>query len=78
MSEVSKKLSPTTVHFYGQEKNVSYLLDMLTRTVDKGESNSLLVLGPWGVGKSALVTHVRSVHHVIIVKLVVIYQLLLS
>ena len=73
MSEVSKKLSPTTVHFYGQEKNVSYLLDMLTRTVD------LLVLGPWGVGKSALVTHVlRSVHHVIIVKLVVIYQLLLS
>ena len=79
MSEVSKKLSPTTVHFYGQEKNVSYLLDMLTRTVDKGESNSLLVLGPRGVGKSALVTHVlRSVHHVIIVKLVVIYQLLLS
>ena len=67
LNAVSKKLSPTTQHFYGQEENVSYLLDMFTRTVDKGESNSLLVLGPRGVGKSALVTHVlRSVedHHV--------------
>ena len=70
VNAVSKKLSPTTDHFYGQEENVSYLLDMFTRTVDKGESNSLLVLGPRGVGKSALVTHVlRSVqdHHVTIV-----------
>ena len=58
LSAVSKKLSPTSDHFYGQEENVSYLLDMFTRTVDKGESNSLLVLGPRGVGKSALVTHV--------------------
>ena len=67
LNAVSKKLSPTTHHFYGQEENVSYLQDMFTRTVDKGESNSLLVLGPRGVGKSALVTHVlRSVkdHHV--------------
>jgi len=44
--------------FYGQEKNVKYLLEMFNRTVDKGESNSLLVLGPRGVGKSALVEHV--------------------
>ena len=61
---MSKKLSPTTHLFYGQEENVSYLQDMFTRTVDKGEgeSNSLLVLGPRGVGKSSLVTHVlRSV-----------------
>ena len=39
------------------------MLDMFTRTVDKGER---------GVGKSALVTHaLRSVqnHHVLIVKL---------
>lgn len=48
-------LSP---HFMGQEENVTYLLDMLQRTVDKGESNSLLVLGPRGVGKTALVKHV--------------------
>ena len=44
--------------FVGQEDNVKYLLEMLNRTVDKGESNSLLVLGPRGVGKTALVNHV--------------------
>ena len=58
LNELSKNLSPNTDKFYGQEENVSYLLDMFTRTVYKGESNSLLVLGPRGVGKSALVTHV--------------------
>jgi len=42
-------------YFVGQEENVAYLKDMLRRTVDKGESNSLLVLGPRGVGKTALV-----------------------
>lgn len=50
--------SSTTDAFYGQEENVAYLLEMLQRTVDKGESNSLLVLGPRGVGKSALVKEV--------------------
>jgi origin recognition complex subunit 4 len=44
--------------FCGQEENLAYLLEMLQRTVDKGESNSLLVLGPRGVGKSALVQEV--------------------
>jgi len=44
--------------FCGQQENAAYLLDMLQRTVDKGESNSLLVLGPRGVGKTALVRHV--------------------
>lgn len=44
--------------FYGQDENVAYLLEMLQRTVDKGESNSLLVLGPRGVGKTALVREV--------------------
>ena len=58
-------------YFVGQEENVAYLLNMLCRTVDKvyivahmympynsvfqGESNSLLVLGPRGDGKTALV-----------------------
>jgi len=46
--------------FTGQEDNVKYLLEMLYRTVDKGESNSLLVLGPRGVGKTAVVKHVLS------------------
>lgn len=44
--------------FCGQQENTAYLLDMLQRTVDKGESNSLLVLGPRGVGKTALVREV--------------------
>ena len=69
LNAVSKKLSPTTDHFYGQEENVSYLLDMFTRTVDKGESNSLLVLGPRGVGKSALVTHVLRLVGIIMFRL---------
>ena len=40
--------------FHGNEKNVDFLLDLVTRTVEKGESNSLLILGPHGVGKTAL------------------------
>ena len=40
--------------FVGQEDNVGFLLDLVNRTVEKGESNSILVLGPHGVGKSAL------------------------
>jgi len=45
-------------YFIGQEENVKYLLEMFYRTVEKGESNSLLVLGPRGVGKTALVNEV--------------------
>ena len=61
MSAVSKKLSPLSQAYIGQEESVTYLLEMVTRTVEKGESNSLLVLGPRGVGKSALVNHVLKV-----------------
>ena len=39
----------------GQSENISLLLDMVERTVKKGESNSLLVLGPRGVGKTTVV-----------------------
>eukprot|EP00088_Acartia_fossae_P032040 TRINITY_DN3284_c0_g2_i2.p1 TRINITY_DN3284_c0_g2~~TRINITY_DN3284_c0_g2_i2.p1 ORF type:complete len:433 (-),score=79.04 TRINITY_DN3284_c0_g2_i2:482-1780(-) len=45
-------------YFFGKEENVNELLDLVTRTVAKGESNSLLILGPHGVGKSALVNKV--------------------
>ena len=61
LSAVSKKLSPLSQAYIGQEESVTYLLEMVTRTVEKGESNSLLVLGPRGVGKSALVNHVLKV-----------------
>jgi len=55
---VDRLASSNTNSYWGQEQNVAYLLEMLQRTVDKGESNSLLVLGPRGVGKSALVKEV--------------------
>ena len=61
LSAVSKKLSPLSPVYIGQEESVTYLLEIVTRTVEKGESNSLLVLGPRGVGKSALVNHVLKV-----------------
>lgn len=61
MSNLSRNLGGSlSTQFIGQEENVTYLLDMLHRTVDKGESNSLLVLGPRGVGKTSLVKHVLS------------------
>jgi len=62
MSSLSTKLAGSlSKEFFGNEDNVAYLLEMLCRTVDKGESNSLLVLGPRGVGKTALVNHVLRV-----------------
>lgn len=44
--------------FVGEEENVAFLLDLVNRTANDGESNSLLVLGPHGAGKSALVRKV--------------------
>jgi len=44
--------------FVGQRENLDFLLDLVNRTVNKGESNSLLILGPHGVGKTALVRKV--------------------
>jgi len=59
LTGLSRRLAGSlSEEFYGQEKNVDYLLELVTRTVEKGESNSLLVLGPRGVGKTALVSHV--------------------
>lgn len=38
------------------EDSVVYLLQLLRRMIDYGESNSLLVIGPQGSGKSSLVS----------------------
>jgi len=58
-ASLSPRLAGSLSSFFtGQEDSVKYLLEMLHRTVDKGESNSLLVLGPKGVGKTSLVKHV--------------------
>ena len=54
-SVLSRRLAGSREPFFvGQEENVAFLLDLVNRTVDKGESNSLLILGPHGIGKSAL------------------------
>ncbi|XP_023324545.1 origin recognition complex subunit 4 [Eurytemora carolleeae] len=61
-SHLSKRLAgPRDDYFVGQEENLSFLLDLVVRTVDKGEGNSILVLGPHGVGKTALIRKVMSV-----------------
>jgi len=46
--------------YVGEEENVQFLMDLVKRTVNEGESNSLLVLGPHGAGKSALVGQVMK------------------
>lgn len=59
MASLSTRLAGSlSTQFLGQKENVTYLMDMLLRTVDKGESNSLLVLGPRGSGKTSLIKHV--------------------
>ena len=58
-ASLSPRLAGSLSSFFtGQEESVKYLLEMLHRTVDKGESNSLLVLGSKGVGKTSLEKHV--------------------
>ena len=55
VEELGRRLSGKTSDlFVGQEDKVSFLLDLVNRTVEKGEGNSILVLGPHGVGKSSL------------------------
>ena len=55
LPELSERLSGAKSNvFVGEEEKVSFLLDLVNKTVEKGESNSVLVLGPHGVGKSAL------------------------
>jgi origin recognition complex subunit 4 len=61
VGELSGRLAgPRSDLFIGETENVAFLLDLVRRTADKGESNSLLVLGPHGVGKTALVRRVLT------------------
>lgn len=61
---LSHRLLGSSSDFYVDDiEKVNILLDLVTRTVEKGESNSVLVLGPHGVGKTVLVEKVlRDAH----------------
>jgi len=60
-ANLSKRFLGQGNDFYvGEEENVQFLMDLVKRTVNEGESNSLLVLGPHGAGKSALVGQVMK------------------
>ncbi|XP_050297559.1 origin recognition complex subunit 4 [Anthonomus grandis grandis] len=44
--------------FVGKEKELNQVLDLLKKTVEHGESNSMLLIGPKGSGKTKLVNSV--------------------
>ncbi|XP_053686706.1 origin recognition complex subunit 4 [Sabethes cyaneus] len=53
-----KRRLQTDAAFRGYEKEVQHIRDLLYRTAENGESNSALLLGPRGCGKTTLVTSV--------------------
>jgi origin recognition complex subunit 4 len=48
-----KLLLPESI-FRGHEKERTHLLELLRRTVEMGESNSVLLIGPRGCGKTTV------------------------
>ncbi|KAF2985032.1 hypothetical protein EK904_012631 [Melospiza melodia maxima] len=64
ISQVQKILRERFCHhcaagkLFGMEQQYRHLLELLRRTTVHGESNSALVIGPRGSGKSALLNHV--------------------
>ncbi|NXQ73820.1 ORC4 protein, partial [Quiscalus mexicanus] len=64
ISQVQKILRERFCHhcaagkLFGLEQQYRHLLELLKRTTVHGESNSALVIGPRGSGKSALLNHV--------------------
>ncbi|XP_074450293.1 origin recognition complex subunit 4 isoform X2 [Larus michahellis] len=64
ISKVQKTLRERFCHHYatgklfGTERQYRHLLELLKRTTVHGESNSALIIGPRGSGKTALLNHV--------------------
>ncbi|XP_030310636.1 origin recognition complex subunit 4 isoform X2 [Calypte anna] len=64
ISQVQKVLRERFCHHYapdklfGIEQQYKHLLELLKRTTFHGESNSVLIIGPRGSGKTALLNHV--------------------
>lgn len=48
--------------FYGHEEKQNQILDLLEQTIKFGESNSALIIGPRGCGKTA-VSNFRLILH---------------
>lgn len=61
-AQILEKLHPSSDGelFHGYQQNYRDLYDLVKQTVEKGESNSLLLLGPRGVGKSLLLRKVLA------------------
>jgi origin recognition complex subunit 4 len=51
---IKRKLLLPENEFRGHEKERTHLLELLRRTVEMGESNSALLIGPRGCGKTAV------------------------
>ncbi|XP_055531706.1 origin recognition complex subunit 4 [Wyeomyia smithii] len=54
------RLQRDSATFRGYDKEVQHIRDLLFRTAEFGESNSALLLGPRGCGKTTLVTSVLT------------------
>lgn len=55
MNNIRKYLKDKVLNnqeFLGNEKERNRVLDLLQRTVEQGESNSMLLIGPKGTGKT--------------------------
>ncbi|PNF42028.1 hypothetical protein B7P43_G12226, partial [Cryptotermes secundus] len=59
-STIKKKLLLPESVFRGHEKEKIHLSELLRRTVEMGESNSALLIGPRGCGKTTLLNSVLS------------------
>uniref|UniRef100_A0A8D0GB57 Orc1-like AAA ATPase domain-containing protein n=1 Tax=Sphenodon punctatus TaxID=8508 RepID=A0A8D0GB57_SPHPU len=64
ISQVQRTLRERFCHqcpdgkLFGLELQYEHLLELLKRTTMRGESNSVLIIGPRGSGKTTLVNHV--------------------
>jgi origin recognition complex subunit 4 len=51
---IKRKLLLPAYELHGHEKERTHLSELLRRTVESGESNSALLIGPRGCGKTAV------------------------
>ncbi|XP_065085183.1 origin recognition complex subunit 4 [Ochlerotatus camptorhynchus] len=57
---LKSRLQTDVINFRGYESEWQHIRDLLFRTAEHGESNSALLLGPRGCGKTTLVTSVLA------------------